>query len=165
MPTVAQTLQERLRDALAALELPSEDSVQVVPTADPRNGDYQTSIAMVLAKARRENPRALAGRIVVDGEGAEPALAISEGEKRARVHRRRVLARELGCCRDRQALCVRGLDEDENDTRDRGAQTAWSRAAQSHSCGDDSVNFGHAPTPGDGVKEMRTRSRRVHQRG
>ncbi len=63
MPTVAQTLQERLRDALAALELPSEDSVQVVPTADPKNGDYQTSIAMVLAKARRENPRALAGRI------------------------------------------------------------------------------------------------------
>ena len=63
MPTVAQTLQERLYDALAALELPSVDSAQVVPTADPRNGDYQTSIAMVLAKALRENPRALAGRI------------------------------------------------------------------------------------------------------
>src|SRR5258708_8266998 len=63
MPTVAQTLQERLRDALAALELTSDDPVQVVPTADPRNGDYQTSVAMVLAKARRENPRALAGRI------------------------------------------------------------------------------------------------------
>ena len=63
MPTVAQTLQERLRDALAALELKSDEPGQVVPTADPRNGDYQTSIAMVLAKARRENPRALAGRI------------------------------------------------------------------------------------------------------
>jgi len=63
MPTVAQTLQERLRDALAALELTSDDLVQVVPTADPRNGDYQASIAMVLAKARRENPRTLAGRI------------------------------------------------------------------------------------------------------
>jgi arginyl-tRNA synthetase len=63
MPTVAQTLQERLCDALAALELPFADAVQVVPTADPRNGDYQTNIAMVLAKERRENPRALAGRI------------------------------------------------------------------------------------------------------
>jgi arginyl-tRNA synthetase len=63
MPTVAQTLQERLRDALAALELTPDDPVQVVPTADPRNGDYQASIAMVLAKARRENPRTLAGRI------------------------------------------------------------------------------------------------------
>ncbi|HYZ72687.1 MAG TPA: hypothetical protein VE641_06375, partial [Chthoniobacterales bacterium] len=63
MPTVAQTLQERVSDALAALGLHSVDSVQVVPTADPRNGDYQTSVAMVLAKVRRENPRALASRI------------------------------------------------------------------------------------------------------
>ena len=79
MPTVAQTLQERLRDALAALELPSEDPLQVVPTADPRNGDYQTSIAMVLAKARRENPRALAVRIAENinlaGIGAPPEVA------------------------------------------------------------------------------------------
>src|ERR1700722_5212303 len=79
MPTVAQTLQERLRDALAALELPAEDSVQVVPTADPRNGDYQTSIAMVLAKARCENPRALAVRIAekinLIGIGAPPEVA------------------------------------------------------------------------------------------
>jgi arginyl-tRNA synthetase len=63
MPTVAQTLQERLSDALAALELQPDDSAQVVPTADPRNGDYQTNVAMVLGKARRENPRVLAGRI------------------------------------------------------------------------------------------------------
>jgi arginyl-tRNA synthetase len=79
MPTVAQTLRERLRDALAALELPWEDSVQVLPTADPRNGDYQTSVAMVLAKARRENPRALAGRIAekinLAGIGDPPEVA------------------------------------------------------------------------------------------
>jgi arginyl-tRNA synthetase len=79
MPTVAQTLQERLSDALAALELQSVDSAQVVPTADPRNGDYQTSVAMVLAKARRENPRALASRIAetinLTGIGAPPAVA------------------------------------------------------------------------------------------
>src|SRR5580704_7218306 len=79
MPTVAQTLQERLRDALAALELTSDDPFQVVPTADPRNGDYQTSIAMVLAKARRENPRALAGRIAekinLTGIGSPPEVA------------------------------------------------------------------------------------------
>jgi arginyl-tRNA synthetase len=79
MPTVAQILQERLSDALAALELPSVGSAQVVPTADPRNGDYQTSIAMVLAKALRENPRALAGRIAEKinfaGISAQPEVA------------------------------------------------------------------------------------------
>jgi arginyl-tRNA synthetase len=79
MPTVAQTLQERLTDALAALELQSVDSAQVVPTADPRNGDYQTSVAMVLAKARRENPRTLASRIAetinLTGIGAPPEVA------------------------------------------------------------------------------------------
>ena len=79
MPTVAQTLQERLSDALAVLELPSVGSAQVVPTADPRNGDYQTSIAMVLAKALRENPRALAGRIAEKinfaGISAQPEVA------------------------------------------------------------------------------------------
>ena len=63
MPTVAQILQERLADALAALELYSDNPLQAVPTADPKNGDYQTNIAMVLAKERRENPRVLAGRI------------------------------------------------------------------------------------------------------
>src|ERR1700747_3781903 len=76
MPTVAQTLQERLSDALAALELQSGDSAQVVPTANPTNGDYQTSVAMVLAKVRRENPRALASSIAqkinLTGIGAPP---------------------------------------------------------------------------------------------
>ncbi|HEY4815509.1 MAG TPA: arginine--tRNA ligase, partial [Chthoniobacterales bacterium] len=79
MPTVAQTLQERLADALAALELQSVDSAQVVQTADVRNGDYQTSIAMVLAKARRENPRTLAGLIAekmnLAGITARPEVA------------------------------------------------------------------------------------------
>jgi arginyl-tRNA synthetase len=79
MPTVAQTLRERLAYALAALELEPIDSAEVVPTADPRNGDYQTNIAMVLAKARRENPRVLAGRIAekidLAGIGAPPEVA------------------------------------------------------------------------------------------
>src|ERR1700756_5257401 len=79
MPTVAQTLQERLSDALAALELQSGDSAQVVPTANPTNGDYQTSVAMVLAKVRRENPRALASSIAqkinLTGIGAPPEVA------------------------------------------------------------------------------------------
>jgi arginyl-tRNA synthetase len=79
MPTVAQILQGRLADALAAFGFPSVESVQVVPTADPRNGDYQTSIAMVLGKALRENPRALAGRIAesikLAGISAPPEVA------------------------------------------------------------------------------------------
>ena len=79
MPTVAQTLQGRLADALASLDLQSVDAVQVVSTADPRNGDYQTNAAMVLAKERRENPRALAGRIAekidVTGIALPPEVA------------------------------------------------------------------------------------------
>jgi arginyl-tRNA synthetase len=79
MPTVAQILQGRLADALGALGLNSVDSAQVVPTADPRNGDYQTSIAMALAKTLRENPRALAERIAksmkLAGISAPPEVA------------------------------------------------------------------------------------------
>src|SRR5260370_7445215 len=63
MPTVAQTLQERLRDALAALELKSDEPVQVVPREGPRNGDYKPGSGRVVVKAGRENASNLAGSI------------------------------------------------------------------------------------------------------
>jgi arginyl-tRNA synthetase len=62
--TVVDTLQERLLEALQAARLPVEDPPQVVPTTDRRHGDYQTNLAMVLAKASKQNPRALASQIV-----------------------------------------------------------------------------------------------------
>jgi len=64
MATVVDTLQERLVQALQAAGLPAEDRPQVVPASDRRHGDYQTNLAMVLAKASKQNPRALASQIV-----------------------------------------------------------------------------------------------------
>jgi arginyl-tRNA synthetase len=63
MLTVAKTLEERLHAALRSLGLPVDRTIQVVPAADQRFGDYQTNVGMVLAKERKENPRLLAGRI------------------------------------------------------------------------------------------------------
>jgi arginyl-tRNA synthetase len=56
-----QTIQDRLRQAVAAV-LPDTDlsAVQVRPCQEARFGDYQATVLMGLAKARRMNPRALA---------------------------------------------------------------------------------------------------------
>ena len=63
---IATQLQAVLRRALATLpEPPSADfDAPVSPSADTRFGDYQTNVAMTLAKQRRTNPRALAAQIV-----------------------------------------------------------------------------------------------------
>jgi len=62
--TVASLIQEEVRGAAAAAVESSSLEPQVTPTSDPRFGDYQTNIAMVLAKQLRTNPRALAQQIV-----------------------------------------------------------------------------------------------------
>ena len=66
MPTVAAQLQAILRRALTTLPEPppADFDAAVNPAADTRFGDYQTNVAMTLAKARRTNPRALATQIV-----------------------------------------------------------------------------------------------------
>jgi arginyl-tRNA synthetase len=65
MPTIAAQLQRILERALAALpDPPPAGAAEVAPSADARFGDYQTNAAMVLAKQRRANPRALAQEIV-----------------------------------------------------------------------------------------------------
>jgi arginyl-tRNA synthetase len=71
MITVAEALQDRLHSALRNLGLPVDASIQVVPAADTRFGDYQTNAAMVLGKERKENPRVLANRIAesIDATG------------------------------------------------------------------------------------------------
>jgi arginyl-tRNA synthetase len=79
MVTVVETLEERLRTALRSLGLAADQTIQVVPAADTRFGDYQTNAAMVLAKERKENPRLLAGRIAealdVSGISKPPEVA------------------------------------------------------------------------------------------
>jgi arginyl-tRNA synthetase len=61
--TILQDLEARLAAALnAALGEPA--SAAVTAAADLRFGDYQTNAAMVLAKQRKTNPRALAQEII-----------------------------------------------------------------------------------------------------
>jgi arginyl-tRNA synthetase len=79
MVTVIETLKERLHTALRNLGLPVDQTIQVVPAADTRFGDYQTNAGMVLAKERKENPRLLADRIAqaldVSGISQAPEVA------------------------------------------------------------------------------------------
>ena len=53
---------QELGRALAAAGLPATGAV--VPATDARFGDYQTNVALVLAKQRGENPRTLAQKII-----------------------------------------------------------------------------------------------------
>lgn len=61
METIPALLQQRL---LAAIDDPGDAVLGVTRTSDPRFGDYQANAAMVLAKQRKANPRALAQQIL-----------------------------------------------------------------------------------------------------
>ena len=66
MATPREILTQRLK---FALEKSFPDTVpDVVPATDPRFGDYQTNVAMVLARKNRVPPREIAHRIVKDLE-------------------------------------------------------------------------------------------------
>jgi arginyl-tRNA synthetase len=62
MQTFQSLLEKKLSDALARAGLPEVG--ELVQANDPRFGDYQTNVALVLGKQRGENPRALAEKIV-----------------------------------------------------------------------------------------------------
>src|SRR5499427_5736742 len=62
MQTFQSLLAKRLSDALAKAGL--SDAGELTQATDPRFGDYQTNIALVLGKQRSENPRVLAEKIV-----------------------------------------------------------------------------------------------------
>ena len=61
--TLLQDLESRLRTAVTAA-LGEPTTVAVTQAADLRFGDYQSNAAMVLAKTRKTNPRALAQEII-----------------------------------------------------------------------------------------------------
>ena len=64
MATPREILTQRLK---LALEKSFPDTApEVVPATDPRFGDYQTNVAMVLARKNRASPREIAHRIVSD---------------------------------------------------------------------------------------------------
>jgi arginyl-tRNA synthetase len=76
MDTIAMQIESRLRMALA--EFPEADS-RVLPANDSRHGDYQSNVAMALAKMRKTNPRQLAqeiaSRIDITGLCEPPEVA------------------------------------------------------------------------------------------
>jgi len=63
MQTFQSLLAKKLSDALAGAGLPAAAG-ELTQATDPRFGDYQTNVALVLGKQRGENPRALAERII-----------------------------------------------------------------------------------------------------
>src|SRR5271156_7114730 len=77
--TVSKLLQERLQNALQRIGISFDEPLQIAPTADPRHGDYQTNVAMVLGKKLKQNPRNLAGliaaKLAVNDIGPVPEVA------------------------------------------------------------------------------------------
>ena len=63
MDTFQSILAKKLSEALSTTGLP--EAGELTQATDPRFGDYQTNVALVLGKQRGENPRALAEKIVV----------------------------------------------------------------------------------------------------
>ncbi len=77
MDTFQSLLAKKLSDALARAGLP--ELGELTQATDPRFGDYQSNVALVLGKQRGENPRALAEKIVaqldVNDVSEPPAVA------------------------------------------------------------------------------------------
>ena len=62
METFQKILATRVSDALKKAGLP--DAGELTPASDPRFGNYQTNVALVLGKKRGENPRDVAAKIL-----------------------------------------------------------------------------------------------------
>jgi arginyl-tRNA synthetase len=80
MDTFQSLLAKKLSDALASAGLPSAG--ELTQATDPRFGDYQTNVALVLGKQRGENPRALAEKIVAQldvSDVSEPPVVAGAG--------------------------------------------------------------------------------------
>src|SRR5580658_935466 len=66
MDTIPAVLEARLRAALERTGLTGTIDPIVTLATDSRFGDYQTNIAMLLAKQQRANPRDIAARIIAN---------------------------------------------------------------------------------------------------
>jgi arginyl-tRNA synthetase len=99
--TLLQELETRLADALAAV-VGEPVQAAVSPAADLRFGDYQSNAAMVLAKQRKLNPRALAQEIIgkLDLAGLATAEIAGPGFLNFRVLPAAYAARAAALIRD-----------------------------------------------------------------
>lgn len=99
--TLLQELESRLAAAVAAV-VGEPAAAPVTAAADLRFGDYQSNAAMVLAKQRKTNPRALAQAIIekVDLSGLATAEIAGPGFLNFRVLPAAYAARAEGLLRD-----------------------------------------------------------------
>jgi arginyl-tRNA synthetase len=76
--TIAAALRAKLVTAFEKAGIADEqlERVTVVPAGDLRHGDYQSNAAMMLAKAAKKNPRALAEEVVADLEKSLTGKAV-----------------------------------------------------------------------------------------
>jgi arginyl-tRNA synthetase len=101
MDTFQALLANKLSDALARAGLP--DAGELTQATDPRFGDYQTNVALVLAKQRGENPRVLAEKIVAyldAGDFSEPPAVAGAGFINFTLHPAAIEKQTLAMLRD-----------------------------------------------------------------
>jgi arginyl-tRNA synthetase len=114
MQTFQSLLAKRLSDALAKAGLP--DACELTQATDPRFGDYQTNVALVLGKQRGENPRLLAEKIVAHldvSDVCKPPAIAGAGFINFALHQAAVEKQTLEVLRDERL----GVDETDSPQR------------------------------------------------
>ena len=114
MQTFQSLLAKKLSDALANAGLPAAG--ELTQATDPRFGDYQTNVALVLGKQRGENPRALAEKIVAHldvSDLSEPPAIAGAGFINFRLRQAAVEKQTLEILRDERV----GVAETESPRR------------------------------------------------
>src|SRR4051794_14859348 len=114
MDTFQSLLAKKLSDALARAGLP--ELGELTQATDPRFGDYQTNVALVLGKQRGENPRVLAEKIVahVDvSDVCKPPAVAGAGFINLALHQAAVEKQTLEVLRDERL----GIDETDSPQR------------------------------------------------
>jgi len=103
MDTFQSLLAKKLSDALARAGLP--ELGELTQATDPRFGDYQSNVALVLGKQRGENPRALAEKIVAQldvNDVSEPPAVAGAGFINFTLHQAAVEKQTLDILRDQR---------------------------------------------------------------
>src|SRR5207244_4331810 len=114
MQTFQSLLAKRLSDALPRAGLP--DAGELTQATDPRFGDYQTNVALVLGKQRGENPRVLAEKVVgyLDvSDVCKPPAVAGAGFINFALHKAAVEKQTLEVLRDERL----GIDETDSPQR------------------------------------------------
>src|SRR5947207_351294 len=103
MDTFQSLLAKKLSDALARAGLP--ELGELTQATDPRFGDYQSNVALVLGKQRGANPRALAEKIVAQldvSDVSEPPAVAGAGFINFTLHQAAVEKQTLDILRDQR---------------------------------------------------------------